>query len=146
MRAVATAGNAASAAWRRWPLALSGLCIMVLGPSICWSLVIGGELPRLGLLAAEHHHWVALVGSLAVWLGWALLGAHIRPRGSRLGGAFLGAMLYVIAGWTFFLGLAMYYGHKPLDIVTHSPSLFDFRLYVAWPIVAAAVLGLIRLD
>lgn len=146
MRDAALVGRSAGAIWRRWPFALSGLSVMILGPLICWSLVISGELQRLGILPAEHHHWLALAGSLAVWIGWGLVGAQARVKRSRLGGALLGVALYMVAGWVFFFGLAMYVGHAPLDIVMQPYRLLDLRMYASWPIVAAAVLGLISLD
>jgi hypothetical protein len=145
VRVVALIGSSGVAAWQRWPLGLAGLGVMLLGPLICWSLYFGRVLPRLGILPSEYHPWLMIAGVFAVWAGWVLVGAHLRPLGSRLGGAIGGGVVYLVVGWAFFFGLAMYYGHSPVDMLAQPPTLFGLRAYVVWPLFAAGMVGLISL-
>jgi hypothetical protein len=146
MRVVAQIARSGVAAWRRRPLLLAGLSVMLLGPLVCWSLYFGRVLPRLGLLPTELHPWLMIAGAVAIWIGWVLLGAHLRPLGSGLGGALLGGVLYMVAGWVFFLGLTIYVGNSPLVMLARPPSLQDVRILMVWTILAAGMLGLIPLN
>jgi hypothetical protein len=148
LRAVVGARHAWAAVWRRWPLALTGIGVMLLGPLICWSLVFsrGSIAASLAALPLEVRPWLAVVGALAISVGWGLIGAQLRPWGSRVVGAAIGSVLYFVVGWAWFFRLAVIYGHRPLDLLVQPVDLGSLRIFAMWPIFAASALGLITLS
>ena len=77
-----------------WPLVALALALGLLGPALLWP---ARDSPRGPYTPFEN----AMTGWFCVLVAWVLLGAALRPRGSRGRGALLALALYVLLGFPF---------------------------------------------
>lgn len=112
---------------RNRPVLILGVALLLLAPPLLWSSFI-----RLGV--------APLFGGVPAFaLGWLLVGAGFRPRGSVRRGLAVAALLYLVAGlaWEGLYMLVNPYGDPP--------SLALLALTPLWPWHVAFVLGLFGL-
>lgn len=119
---------------------LLGLTLMVTG-AVLFSALARWSARQLGPLLANLAIFIG-VGLFA--LGWVLVGAGLRPRGSARSGALLAAALYIAIGALWTTGFVLVNPWETDFSQTNLALLLGYSIFL-WPFAMAFVFGLFGL-
>ncbi len=117
--------------------------VAIAGPVLIWTL--RAVLIRSLGPGAPSWIWAELpwIGSMVFAAGWLLGGSALRPRGSRIRGVALAAVLYVLCGLVWTVALQVSFGRTiPSVLADADVMLFSLQ----WPLQIAQVTGLFGLS
>ncbi len=124
-----------------WPLIWAGVLLMILGPTVLWSLLPGY------VTSGRATGWISSavsfggVGFFAS--GWILIGSGLRPRGSMRRGALFAVVVYLLVGLAWVVAFNTSLGATVGQLVLN-PGILLIALF--WPLQIAQLLGLFGLQ